>query len=244
LPIGGEHARHQLVLRIAARGVAHHALVFRELGLEAERVLPVEFGGRLGARRLIGTLFGGLRHDEELLVGTRLRLPRHYRAPCPRRTDALPLRKGAIETAYSDRPGDRNEIRHRSTRAAPRGFAAHHRLRAPMAHARIKRIDAATARGMPGVLFVGTGANVRADGLGNIPCVTPLNNRDGTPRHDTPRPVLAVGAVRHVGEPVALVVAETLAAARDAAEAIEVEYEGLPAVTAAKEAVAPGAPQL
>src|SRR6185437_9802846 len=115
-------------------------------------------------------------------------------------------------------------------------------LRAPMAHARIKRIDAATARGMPGVLFVGTGADVRADGLGDIPCVTPLNNRDGTPRHDTPRPVLAVGAVRHVGEPVALVVAETLAAARDAAEAIEVEYEGLPSVTGAKEAVAPGAP--
>jgi aerobic carbon-monoxide dehydrogenase large subunit len=117
-------------------------------------------------------------------------------------------------------------------------------LRASMAHARIKRIDATAARAMPGVLFVATGEDVRADGLGDLPCVTPLDNRDGTPRHDTPRPVLAVGHVRHVGEPVALVVAETLAAARDAAEAIEVEYEGLPAVTAAKEAVAPGAPQL
>jgi carbon-monoxide dehydrogenase large subunit len=117
-------------------------------------------------------------------------------------------------------------------------------LRAPMAHARIKRIDAAAARQMPGVLLVATGEDLRADGLGDLPCVTPLNNRDGSPRHETPRPALAVGTVRHVGEPVALVVAETLAAARDAAEAIEVDYEGLPAVTAANEAIAPGAPQL
>ena len=56
-----------------------------------------------------------------------------------------------------------------------------------------------------------------------MPCQTPLISRDGKPRHDTPRPMLAMGAVRHVGQPVALVVAETLAAARDAAEAIEVE---------------------
>ena len=74
--------------------------------------------------------------------------------------------------------------------------------------------------------------------------MVPLQNRDGTPRHDTPRPVLARGKVRHVGQPVALVVAETLRAARDAAEAIEVDYEQLPAVTDAKDAIAPGAPQL
>ncbi len=117
-------------------------------------------------------------------------------------------------------------------------------LRAPVAHALIKRIDASAARAMPGVVFVATGEDVRADGLGDIPCATPLTNRDGTPRHDTPRPMLALGKVRHVGQPVALVVAETLAAARDAAEAIEVEYEALPAVTDAKDALAPGAPQL
>ena len=117
-------------------------------------------------------------------------------------------------------------------------------LRAPMAHAQIKRIDAAAARQMPGVLLVAIGDDLRADGLGDIPCQTPLNNSNGTPRHDTPRPVLAVGTVRHVGEPVALVVAETLAAARDAAEAIEVDYDSLPAVTEAKDAIAPGAPQL
>src|SRR2546426_3807902 len=117
-------------------------------------------------------------------------------------------------------------------------------LRSPVAHAHIKRIDAAAARRMPGVLFVATGEDVRADGLGNVPCMVPLVNRDGSPRHDTPRPVLALGKVRHVGQPVALVVAETLTAARDAAEAIDVEYEPLPAITEAKDAISPGAPQL
>lgn len=117
-------------------------------------------------------------------------------------------------------------------------------LRSPVAHAYIKRVDVASSRRMPGVLLVATGQDVRMDGLGDVPCVTPLSNRDGTPRHDTPRPVLASGKVRHVGQPVALVVAETLAAARDAAEAIEVEYESLPAVTNAKDAITPGAPQL
>src|SRR6201993_2881731 len=117
-------------------------------------------------------------------------------------------------------------------------------LRSPVAHAHIKRIDAAVARRMPGVLFVATGEDVRADGLGDVPCMVPLVNRDGTPRHDTPRPVLALGRVRHVGQPVALVVAETLTAARDAAEAIEAEYDPLPAITEAKDAISRGAPQL
>jgi aerobic carbon-monoxide dehydrogenase large subunit len=117
-------------------------------------------------------------------------------------------------------------------------------LRSNLAHGQIKRVDAAAARGMPGIVLVATGDDLRADGLGDIPCVTPLVNRDGTPRHDTPRPALAIGKVRHVGEPVALVVAETVAAARDAAEAIVVDYEPLPAVTEAKAAVAAGAPQL
>jgi len=117
-------------------------------------------------------------------------------------------------------------------------------LRSPLAHARIRRIDAAAARRMPGVLFVATGDDIRAEGLGDVPCQVPLANRDGTPRRDTPRPVLAVGKVRHVGQPVAVVVAESLAAARDAAEAIEVDYEQLAAVTAVEDAIAAGAPQL
>src|ERR1700732_3848477 len=110
-------------------------------------------------------------------------------------------------------------------------------LRSSVAHAHIKRLDAATARSMPGVQFVATGEDVRADGLGDVPCTVPLVSRDGKPRYDTPRPALALGKVRHVGQPVALVVAESLAAARDAAEAIEVDYDMLPAVTDAKDAI-------
>jgi carbon-monoxide dehydrogenase large subunit len=117
-------------------------------------------------------------------------------------------------------------------------------LRSPIAHAHIKRVDASAARAMPGVLFVGTGEDIRADGLGDVPCTVPLVSRDGTPRHDTPRPALAQGKVRHVGQPVALVVAESYAQARDAAEAIEVDYDALPAVTNAKAAIAAGAPAL
>src|SRR6202040_577995 len=97
-------------------------------------------------------------------------------------------------------------------------------LRSPVAHAEIRKVDAQAARAMPGVLLILTGEGVVIEGLGDVPCATPLVNRDGSPRHDTPRPVLAVPKVRHVGEPVALVVAQTLAQARDAAEAIVVEY--------------------
>jgi aerobic carbon-monoxide dehydrogenase large subunit len=117
-------------------------------------------------------------------------------------------------------------------------------LRSPVAHANIKRLDVSPAQRMPGVLFVASGDDIRADGLGDVPCTVPLVSRDGKPRHDTPRPALAQGKVRHVGQPVALVVAETLTAARDAAEAIEVEYDQLPAVTDARDAIRPGAPQL
>jgi aerobic carbon-monoxide dehydrogenase large subunit len=117
-------------------------------------------------------------------------------------------------------------------------------LRSAVAHANLRGIDTAAARAMPGVLLILTGEDVTADALGDLPCLVPLDNRDGSPRHDTPRPVLAVGKVRHAGHPVALVVAETLNAARDAAEAIVVDYEQLPAVTDARAALAPGAPQL
>src|SRR5262245_13313898 len=117
-------------------------------------------------------------------------------------------------------------------------------LRSQVAHANLRGIDAAEARAMPGVLMILTGDDVAAAGLGDLPCVVPLPNRDGSHRHDTPRPALAVGKVRHVGQPVALVVAETLAQARDAAEAIAVDYEALPAVVDARAAAASGAPQL
>jgi carbon-monoxide dehydrogenase large subunit len=117
-------------------------------------------------------------------------------------------------------------------------------LRASAAHATIVRMDTNAARTMPGVLLVLTGDDVSADALGDVPCHAPLNSRDGKPRHDTPRPVLAIGKVRHAGQPIALVVAETLTQAQDAAEAIEIEYDALPAVADAREALKPGAPQL
>jgi carbon-monoxide dehydrogenase large subunit len=117
-------------------------------------------------------------------------------------------------------------------------------VRAQAAHARIRKLDASAAKAMPGVLLVLTADDLKADGLGDIPCSAPLNNRDGSPRHDTPRPVLATDKVRHAGQPVALVVAETLAQAQDAAAAIEIDYETLPAVTDARAALEAGAPQL
>src|ERR1043165_4130066 len=117
-------------------------------------------------------------------------------------------------------------------------------LRARVAHANIRGIDTAAARKMPGVVLVLTGEDVKADGLGDVPCHAPLNNRDGSPRHDTPRPALAIGKVRHLGQPVALVVAETLAQAQEAAEAIEIDYEALPAVADARAALEQGASQL
>jgi carbon-monoxide dehydrogenase large subunit len=115
-------------------------------------------------------------------------------------------------------------------------------LRSPHAHAAIRGIDTAAARKAPGVLVVLTGADVKADGLGDIPCMIPVTNPDGTPRGETPRPLLAMDRVRHVGDPVALVVADTLARAKDAAELIEVDYEPLPAVADTYGATKPGAP--
>ncbi|MCZ7566404.1 MAG: xanthine dehydrogenase family protein molybdopterin-binding subunit [Burkholderiales bacterium] len=117
-------------------------------------------------------------------------------------------------------------------------------LRSPHAHARIARIDAAAARKAPGVAAVLTGTEVAADGLGDIPCLIPVTNADGTPRGETPRPILAKDRVRHVGDPVALVVADTVAQAKDAAELVEVDYDPLPAAGDAYAAAQPGAPQV
>ncbi len=117
-------------------------------------------------------------------------------------------------------------------------------LRSPHAHANIESIDAAEARKASGVLAVLTGADALADGLGEIPCLVPVTNQDGTARGDTPRPVLAHDRVRHVGDPVALVVAQTAAQARDAADLIEVDYAPLAAVADLYNAIASGAPQV
>jgi carbon-monoxide dehydrogenase large subunit len=115
-------------------------------------------------------------------------------------------------------------------------------LRSPFAHATIDGIDTSDAAAAPGVHAVLTGDDVAADGLGPIPCAIPLQNADGSDRADTPRPILAQGRVRHVGDPVALIVADTLAQARDAAEMVAVDYEELPAVVDPAAAAQPGAP--
>jgi carbon-monoxide dehydrogenase large subunit len=122
-------------------------------------------------------------------------------------------------------------------------------LRSPHAHARIGKIDAGAARRAPGVLAVLTGRDYLADGLKPIPNTpnprdVPLVNRDGRPVVVPPDYPLAIDKVRHAGEGVALVVAETRAAAIDAADLVTVDYEPLPAVTDAAGALAPGAPTI
>jgi carbon-monoxide dehydrogenase large subunit len=104
-------------------------------------------------------------------------------------------------------------------------------LRSPHAAATITSIDTKAAKALPGVLAVYTYADLKADDIGLLPCAVKLKNRDGSSQISPPRPALANGAVRHVGDPVAFIVAETTDAARDAAEAIEIEYDILPAIT-------------
>jgi carbon-monoxide dehydrogenase large subunit len=115
-------------------------------------------------------------------------------------------------------------------------------LRSPHAHARIRAIDVGDAAGAPGVLAVFTGEDLARASLGTIPCMTGLTNRDQSPIAMPPRPALVRDRVRHVGDAVAMVVAETSAAARDAAELIAVEYEPLPAVVDSARALDPGQP--
>ena len=117
-------------------------------------------------------------------------------------------------------------------------------VRSPLAHARIGEIDTADAKAMPGVLAVYTAADLAADGIGDIPCLAPVPGKDDTETILPPNPVLARDAVRHVGDPVAFVVAESLAAAKDAAEAVMVDYEDLPAVVDTERALHPDAPQV
>ncbi|HEY4169181.1 MAG TPA: xanthine dehydrogenase family protein molybdopterin-binding subunit, partial [Reyranella sp.] len=115
-------------------------------------------------------------------------------------------------------------------------------LRSPHPHADIKKVDITAAKKAPGVLSVFTGADVEKEGFGDVPCLVPLDNKDGTPRADTSRPMLAKDRVRHVGDPVALVVAETLDQAKDAAELIEVDYAPRAHTVGTYESAQPGAP--
>jgi carbon-monoxide dehydrogenase large subunit len=122
--------------------------------------------------------------------------------------------------------------------------ASGHFLRSDRPHAKILSIDASAALAMPGVVGVFTGKELFDAGLKAIPAAAPFKWRDGTEQRPALRLSLAHEVVRHVGEPVVLVVAETAGQAQDAAEQVVVDYEDLPAVTTAQEALAEGAPQL
>jgi carbon-monoxide dehydrogenase large subunit len=117
-------------------------------------------------------------------------------------------------------------------------------VRSRHAHGVIRRIAIDAARAMPGVIAIYTGADLVAAGYGTLKCIVPFKNRDGSEMKKPPRNPLPTDKVRYVGDPVAFVVADTLLQAKDAAEAVEVDIEPLPAVTDPEAAVRPGAPVL
>src|ERR1700741_1488448 len=103
-------------------------------------------------------------------------------------------------------------------------------VRSPHAHARIKKVDTAAAKAMPGVLAVLTGAELANDKIGNLICGWMIPSKDGSPMKMSAHPAIAAGKACYVGDPVAVVVAETLAQARDTAEKVKIDYAVLPAV--------------
>lgn len=148
--------------------------------------------------------------------------------PVPRKEDPVLLRGQGRYSDDINLPGQAHAVMVRST----------------VAHGVIRGIDASAARAMPGVLAVLTGQDLVAAGMGNMPSGMSFKNKDGS---DMPKPVqtiLTTDKVRFVGDPIAVVVAETVKQARDAAEAVIPDIDQLPAVTDAASATAPGAPQL
>jgi carbon-monoxide dehydrogenase large subunit len=117
-------------------------------------------------------------------------------------------------------------------------------LRSPEAHAEIARLDVSAAKAMDGVVAVLTGDDVKADGLGGMPCGWGIKNKDGSAAIEPAWPILAQERVRFVGDMVAVVIANSKAIARDAAEKISVEYRSLPATVSTGKAMAAGAPQI
>lgn len=124
------------------------------------------------------------------------------------------------------------------------GMAHAFMVRSPYAHARIRSLDTAAAAASPGVLAVLTHADLARDGIGDIPCLAQVRNADGTPQVVPPRPAITGDSARHVGDIVAVVVAETAEAARDAGERVEIDYEVLPSVTGTVRALAADAAQV
>jgi carbon-monoxide dehydrogenase large subunit len=108
-------------------------------------------------------------------------------------------------------------------------------------HAKINGIDTTAAAKAPGVVAVFTGADMAAENIGGLPCGWQIHSKDGSPMAEPPHPVIAVGKVRHVGDPVAVVIAETKQQAKDAAELLSIDYTDLPAVATMAAALASGA---
>ncbi len=114
-------------------------------------------------------------------------------------------------------------------------------VRSPHAHARLLGIDATAPLAMEGVVAVLTGADMKADNVGGIPCGWCITGKHGLPMKEPPHPAMAYDTVRHVGDPVALVIAKNVDLARLAAESVVVTYDILPAVVGVPEALRPGA---
>ena len=113
-------------------------------------------------------------------------------------------------------------------------------LRSPLAHATIRNIDISAAKSAPGVVAVFTGEDIDASGAGGLPCGWQVTSRDGNPMKEPKHPILATGKVRHVGDPVVAVIAESLQQAKDAAELVQLDLEELPAVVNMKTALQDG----
>ena len=114
-------------------------------------------------------------------------------------------------------------------------------VRSPHAHAKITSIDTADASSLPGVLAIYTVADLKAEGIGDIPCMAPASNKDGSNCIMPPRPALAEDRVRYVGDAVAVVIAENRSQALDAVEAVWIDYDLLPAVVETNQAMADNA---
>jgi carbon-monoxide dehydrogenase large subunit len=124
------------------------------------------------------------------------------------------------------------------------GMTYAHFIRSPHAHAKVKGIDSAAALKMPGVVAVLTGQQIVDDKVGNLICGWAITSKDGSPMKMGAWPAMAPETVRFVGQAVAVVIAETKNLARDAAEAVVINYEELPAVADVAAAIKAGAPQL
>src|SRR5437016_4714450 len=119
-----------------------------------------------------------------------------------------------------------------------------HFIRSPHAHAKIRSIDSSAATGMPGVVAVLTGADLANDKIGNLICGWAISSKDGWPMKVSAHPAIARDKANHVGDAVAVVIAETLAQAKDGGEKVTVDYEVLPAVSDPARAQHNGAPQI